>query len=163
MRRRDVLLMLPAGTLMACTGLAGPLALAPNSTLIVTRHADRDGENLNAAGKARAKALVKALEGVTLDAIYAPGIQRNLDSAGPLATARGLSIQRIPQEAPTSPLVIQGAGKSVIWVGNKGNINTIYDDLKLSDPRPLAYGDLHFIRSNATGVVTIERRRYGAA
>ncbi|WP_299924341.1 histidine phosphatase family protein [uncultured Pelagimonas sp.] len=148
--------------LTACAMGTGNLALAPNSTLIVVRHSDRDGEDLSAAGHARSKALVKALEGMNLDAIFSPGIKRNLDTAAPLAKARGLPSQRIPQETPTAGLVTQGAGKSVIWIGNKGNIKTIWEDLRLSDPAPLEYGDLHILRSDAGGAVTIERRRFGA-
>ncbi|MGP6088232.1 histidine phosphatase family protein [Antarctobacter jejuensis] len=137
------------------------LALAPNSTLIVTRHADRDGADLNARGRERARALVTAVQEFQVDLIYSPGIQRNLDTAAPLSKARGLAVNRLPQEAPTGGLVRAGAGKTLIWIGNKGNIATIWEDLGLSEPSPLEYGDLHIVRSDAQGRVTIERRRYG--
>ena len=160
MLRRSFLisfLALPA----ACALVPGELALAPNSTLIVTRHADRDGEDLNDKGRARARALVKAVEGLGVQHIYSPGIKRNLDTAAPLAEALNLPVKRLPQESPTPALVERGAGTVVIWVGNKGNIATIWEDLGLSDPAPLNYGDLHIIRSDAQARVTIERRRYG--
>jgi hypothetical protein len=133
------------------------MLLAPNSTLIVVRHADREGETLTTRGIKRAQDLVTALQGVSLDGIYAPGIHRNLATAAPLETARGLSVQRIPAEAPTEPLIRYAKGKTVIWIGNKGNIRRIWEDLSLTEPAPLNYGDLHIIRSNADGVLSIER------
>lgn len=146
----------------ACSGPQGAVSLAPNSTLIVVRHADRDGEDLSAKGKARAQDLVKALNGMPLDAIFSPGIKRNVDTAAPLAAARNLPNQHLPSEAPTRGLVAASAGNTVIWIGNKGNIKSIWEDLRLSDPAPLEYGDLHIIRSDAGGAVRIERRRFGA-
>lgn len=160
MLRRSFLisfLALPA----ACALVPGELALAPNSTLIVTRHADRDGEDLNDRGRARARALVEAVEGLNVQHIYSPGIRRNLDTAAPLAQALNLTVKRLPQESPTPALVERGAGTVVIWIGNKGNIATIWEDLGLTEPAPLNYGDLHIIRSDAQGRVTIERRLYG--
>ncbi len=137
------------------------LSLAPNSTLIITRHADRNGEDLNDRGRERARALVSAVKDFEIDLIYSPGIKRNLDTAGPLSQARGLAVNRLPQETPTGRLVQAGAGKTLIWIGNKGNIATIWEDLGLTEPMPIDYGDLHFVRSDANGRVTIERRRYG--
>ncbi|SMX27458.1 hypothetical protein TRP8649_01563 [Pelagimonas phthalicica] len=160
MLRRAFILSLVAFT-SACAVPNGQLALAPNSTLIVVRHSDRDGENLNAKGIERSKALVKALDGMPLDAIYSPGIKRNLDTAAPLSKARALPVQRQAQENPTPALVSASAGQTVIWIGNKGNIAAIWEDLRLSDPAPLDYGDLHIIRSDSAGAVTIERRRFG--
>lgn len=164
MFRRHLLLTAPAAFVLgACTGGPLGLAMAPNSVLIVTRHADREGDDLTAKGRQRARALVDALDGMPLDAIYAPGIKRNFDTAAPLAAARGFAVHRIPQEAPTAALMQAGAGKSVIWIGNKGNIATIWKDLGLSDPAPLAYGDLHILRSDSDGKLTLDRRRYGPA
>ncbi len=158
---RRVFLMVGAATLVAgCVSGSRNLALAPGSTLIVVRHSDRDGENLSDLGHRRSRALVRALEGFDIAAIHAPGIQRNLDTAAPLSEARQLPVERIPQEAPTGPLVARGAGRTVIWIGNKGNIRTIWDDLNLPEPAPLDYGDLHIIRADADGRVSVERRRF---
>lgn len=163
MQRRLFLVSLASGLSMiaACAPVPGELALAPNSTLIVVRHGDRDGENLSDKGRTRARALVEAVQDFDLAGIYAPGIQRNLDTAAPLSEAREMPIRRIPQEKPTPRLVAQGAGKAVIWVGNKGNIRQIWEDLRLADPAPLEYGDLFIVRSDATGAVTVERRFFG--
>lgn len=159
---RRAFLMSCLAAVAACTSVPSELAMAPNSTLIVVRHGDRDKENLSAQGKARAVALVEAVKGFDLAAIYAPGIQRNLDTAAPLSRARGLPVQRIPQEAPAARLVTEDAGETVIWIGNKGNIRRIWEDLGLSDPAPLEYGDLFIVRSDSAGVVTVEQRFFGS-
>lgn len=159
MHRRCFIL---TATALAACGARGPVALQPSSTLILTRHGDRSGSEdmLNARGRQRAQDLVTALDGTPLDAIYSPGIQRNLDTAAPLAKARGLTVNRIPQEAPTAALAAASAGRRVLWVGNKGNLTTIWETLGLPGAVPLDYGDLTFLHSDGAGRVRIERRRY---
>ena len=125
--------------------------MPPGATLIVTRHADRAGENLTSTGRARALALVQALESVPLGAIHAPVITRNLDTAAPLSAARGLPVKRIPANFPTARLVRSASRAPALWIGNKGNIRTIREDLSLPAPIPLDYGDLAIIRSDAMG------------
>lgn len=163
-RRHLTLSLLATAALGACAG-GGPqgLALAPNSTLIVTRHGDRDGAEdvLNKTGQARARALVTATRDLGLAHVTSPGINRNIETATPLARALDLPITRIPQEAPTAELIRLAAIGPTIWVGNKGNIARIWRDLGLpEDSGPLDYGDLHILRSDATGKMTIARRRY---
>lgn len=130
------------------------------TTLVILRHMDRDDENLNEKGKARAQALIPALNGVKLDAIYSPGIQRNLDSAAPLAKARGLKISRMPAQSPAKRLMAQGGGKSILWMGNKGNLASIWEDLGLPGPPPLQYGDLFIVKADG-GTPTVKRMRFG--
>ncbi|MFW2543851.1 histidine phosphatase family protein [Primorskyibacter sp. 2E107] len=159
MRRRHFLTLATASLLAGCA-TGGIRALAPNSTIIVTRHAERTGADLNDAGRARARKLVNVLDGIEIDAIHSPGIQRNMDTAAPLLAARGLPLERIAQEDPTPRLIRSAAGRTVVWVGNKGNIQTIWDDLALPAPAPLDYGDMFIIRSDAMGRVSVERRLY---
>jgi hypothetical protein len=163
MFRRTFLLSLPA--LAACTVAPLGLSLAPNSTLILTRHADRQDnlDLLSATGRDRARALVAATKDLRVTRIHAPGIDRNLETAAPLARALDLPVERIPQEQPTAALVQSAQGRSVIWIGNKGNLTRIWEDLRLSGPAPLDYGDLAILRADVNGTVTIERRRYGPA
>lgn len=160
-RRHFFLAGLASALLVGCSQ-SGPVQLAPNSVLYVVRHADREGENLSDKGIRRAHSLVTALEGMPLDAIYSPGIQRNLDTAAPISQARALPVQRRAPEAPTHRLSRESAGRSVLWVGNKGNIRTIWEDLSLPAPVPLEYGDLAIIRSDSNGQVTVERRVFEA-
>ena len=160
---RRFMLMGACALISACAIVPGENVLAPNSTLVVTRHADREGASpdLSETGRARARALVAAVEELGVKHIYSPGIQRNLETAAPLANALDLPVKRLPQENPVPGLTERSAGTVAIWIGNKGNIRTIWEGLRLSDPAPLAYGDLHIIRSDEMGRVTVERRRYG--
>lgn len=158
MDRRTFLALGGAFALSACA-TGGVISMPANTTLIVLRHGDRDDENLSAKGRARAAALVPALDGIPVDILFSPGIQRNLDTAAPLSIARNIPITRRPQENPTKRLMRESAGKTVVWVGNKGNIKSIWESLALPEPAPLEYGDLYFVRSDAQGRVTVEQRR----
>ncbi|EBA07141.1 histidine phosphatase family protein [Sagittula stellata] len=161
MFRRTFLLSMPA--LVACSVAPQGLSLAPESTLILTRHADRQDnlDLLSDTGRDRARALVAATKDLIVTRIHAPGIDRNLATAAPLAKALDLPVERIPQEHPTAALVQSAQGRSVIWIGNKGNLTRIWEDLRLTGPAPLEYGDLAILRADANGTATIERRRYG--
>jgi len=158
--RRGFLSIATTALLAACTS-AGHVAIPKDTTLIVLRHGDRTDENLNEKGRARAAALVVALEGMHIDAIYSPGIQRNLDTATPLAQARGLPITRIPAENPAARLMSEGAGKNIVWIGNKGNLQSIWDALDAPAPAPLQYGDLYIVRRARVGSPLVERRHFG--
>ena len=163
MLRRSFITMTAMGLVAACTASApDALRLAPNSTLLVVRHADRNGEDLSSTGRARSRALVAALADIDLAAIHAPDIKRNLDTAAPLARARGLPVVTPREPSLTRHLVRQARGRAVICVGNKGNIRDIWEDLALPAPAPLDYGDLAIIRSDAAGAITVERRSVAA-
>ena len=142
--------------LLAIPAWAQEVAIPEGTKLIIVRHADRSGEDLNALGIARSKALVAALEGIEIDHIFSPSIQRNLDTAQPLAKARGLPIERIAAGRPAPALMSQGGGKTIIWIGNKGNLKSIWKDLAAPGVAPLEYGDLFIVTEGPT----VERRRF---
>ena len=147
--------------LLTGAALAETVAIPQGTTLIILRHADRTGEDLNAKGIARAAALPAALEGVTIHAIFSPGFDRNLDTAAPLAAARGLEVTRMgPQDA--ARILAASAGKTVVWVGNKGNIAEIWEDIGADGPAPLNYGDLFLVTADPTGKPRVTRRHFGA-
>ena len=157
MYRRSLLLLI-CTVLIAC-GAPRQVDFPRDTTLIILRHADREGEDLTTTGIARANALVKALEGVDINAIYSPGIKRNIETAAPLARDRGITIQRIPAENPAAQLMASGAGKTIVWVGNKGNLNAIWDAIGAPGLPPLTYGDLFFVTRARLGSLSVERRR----
>ena len=157
---RRTLFGLAAVIFTACAQI-GDVAMPTGTKLIVLRHADRSGEDLNETGRARAKALVAALDGIEIDAIYSPGFQRNLDTVAPLAAARGLLVQRLASENPGAKLMAVGAGKTIVWVGNKGNLNALWDTLALPMPAPLEYGDLYFVEPTRLGPPPVTRRHFG--
>lgn len=159
-----------SAVLAGCSGLptAGPAAsggvvrLAPDTRLILVRHADRAGEDLTEAGIARAAALPATLAGIPLDAILSPGIKRNLDTAAPLVAARDLPVTRLAQERPAPLIASRFGAQSVIWIGNKGNLQSIWDDLGLDGAPPLDYGDLFIVTADSAGVLSVDRRRWEA-
>jgi len=151
------LFMVCATLLFAIPSWAQMVPMPEGTTLIILRHADRSGEDLNERGIARAKALVRALDGIKIDHLFSPSIQRNLDTAQPLADARGLPIERIAAVRPAPALMQQGAGKTIVWVGNKGNLKSIWKDLAAPGDAPLEYGDLFIV----TDGLKVERRKFG--
>lgn len=128
--------------------------------LIILRHADRAEEHLTAKGRARAEALPDALRDQEIDAILSPGIQRNLDTAAPLAKATGVPITRIPMEGAAQGIAAQGPDTTVVWVGNKGNLADIWDAFGIPGDPPLNYGEL-FIVTRQNGRFDVERRFHG--
>lgn len=158
--RRQAVLGLITLPLFGCASATGT-TIPPGTTLIMVRHADRTGEDLNARGLERAQALVTALQGMPIDRIYSPGIQRNLDTAAPLAADRGLDIMRIPPVNAAPRLMSEGAGQTVIWIGNKGNLAEIWDALGALGEPPLNYGDLFIVTRGRLGTPVVERRRFG--
>ncbi|MDE9450545.1 histidine phosphatase family protein [Aliiroseovarius sp. Z3] len=162
MKRRVFLALTGVGIVAACAR-SGHQRLTPGTTLIILRHGDRSGPDLNATGRARAKALVGAMEGVGVDAIYAPSVQRNLDTAQPLATDRDLPINRLPANGMAARLINEAAGKTVVWIGNKGNLREIWDALGAGGEPPLNYGDLFIVTSDRLAGLHIDRRHHGPA
>lgn len=163
-RRRNILSFILLSTLSACAILAA-VPIPEGTKIIMLRHADRDDVQLNEKGLARAQALVQALEGIEIDAIYVPNISRNLDTALPLASERGLEIQQVFRfDAADAFLEVvrESAGKTIVWVGNKDNIAPIWAALGLDRPSPLEYGDLFVIESAGSGMPNVARGRYGS-
>tara|TARA_B100000780_G_scaffold83923_1_gene57391 strand:+ start:979 stop:1455 length:477 start_codon:yes stop_codon:yes gene_type:complete len=138
------------GMLAACA--APEQTKMPTGTrLILLRHAERNNLNLTKQGRARAKLLVHVLADVHIDAIYSPRLKRNLDTVLPLAAARGLNVRYLPTDNPTAQLMADGAGTTIVWVGNKGNIASIWKALNISGSAPMAHADLHFIDTTRFG------------
>jgi len=151
--------------LMILAGCAAPEIKSPPgtvTTLILLRHADRNPlqENLTEEGRARAAALPAALADVPIDAIYTLQIQRNLDTAQPLARARNLAIKVIEESYIAPRLVRENPGKSVVWVGNTDNLEVIYRDLRGDGPPPSRYGDIFIVKLPDDGPTIVTKRRY---
>lgn len=139
--------------------MSGPVLVPQETTLIILRHGDRTGDDLNTTGIARANALVTTFDGIEIDAIFSPGIQRNLDTAAPLSAARGIPVTRVAMENPARRIMSAGAGKTVVWIGNSGNLRSIWESLAAPGAPPVEYGDLFFITPRPNGAPAVERRR----
>lgn len=132
---------LTAGTFLQPT-------LKKDITLIALRHADRDAgnEELNATGRQRAQALPATLRDYPIDAIYAPGFKRNLDTAAPLADARNMSVQNIPADSIAAQLAKEPDHNSVVWIGNKENLTKLWADTGAPGEPPLNYGEVFVVQ-----------------
>jgi broad specificity phosphatase PhoE len=122
-----VLLVIGLGVWWWCWWRCGP-----ETTLLVVRHADRDGnaDALNAAGVARAQELVHAAEKAGLAAIYRSDTIRARDTAEPLASALGLTpIEYVAGD--TGPLVDEifatHRGQTVLVVGHSNTVPDIIE------------------------------------
>jgi hypothetical protein len=133
------------------------------TTLILLRHAERPvlGKELNAEGRARAAALPAALAGMEIDAIYSPNLSRNLDTVAPLAKQRGLTVKVIETSRVAARMIGENPGKTVLWVGNSSNLETIYEDIGGQGRAPILYGELFIARVPEKGPAQVTESRYG--
>ncbi len=164
--------------ILVAAALAGELAgcVAQRSrpgtttTVILTRHADRTGESdeLNETGVERARALVEAVRGMGVTAIYSPNSGRNVATVEPLSTALGIPITRTPQvtlfvaQSIAREILDKHAGGVVVFVGNvSGNLQALNQLLGATGAGPIEYGELHILTVPDDGPATVEKRRYG--
>ena len=160
-RRRLLALPLVLATaplLTACTGAPPEL----HGRLIVLRHADRFGAMLSAEGRARAARLPEALADLQIDAIYTTPRQRNIDTATPLAQARGLMVKTLLAPGAGKRLLGTYPGKTIVWVGNQENLPLLYAELGVSAKPPVQYGEIQILTfPEGGGPPALEKRRYG--
>ncbi len=147
----------------ACAQMPGEEASGPTTTLILLRHADRPtfGDVLTEAGRARAAALPAAVAQYDIAAIYCPDMKRNIDTAKPLATARGLKIRTVNEWQGLDHMLGEQPGKVVVWVGNTGNLTKMYEDLGATGRPPVGYGDLFVVEVKGGKAVKVTERHFG--
>ncbi len=165
MRRRTFLTNLAILPLLAaCAGVFDRAAPEETmgGTLIVVRHTERSGEDLNADGIARAAALPEALAGVEIDGIYAPDMQRNIDTATPLAEAKGLEVQVIPTIDIARTMFARQPGGTLVWVGNRTNLPVLWDEIGAQGEPPVRYGEMFIVPMNGLSAGRVERGRFGS-
>jgi len=135
------------------------------TTIILTRHADRDpmATELNDQGRLRAQALVEAVADLNITAIYSPDLKRNLDTARPLAEHLGIEVQIIgsSKHEVSRTILTKHAGEVVIWIGNGGNLTEIYPFLGGEGAPPTVYGDLFVMKIKDSGRPEVIKKRYG--
>ena len=135
------------------------------TTIILTRHADRDplATELNDKGRLRAQALVEAVADMSITAIYSPDLKRNLDTARPLAEHLGIEVQIIgtSKYEVSKTILTQHPGEVVIWIGNGGNLTEIYAFLGGEGAPPTVYGDLYIMKIKDSGNPDVIKKRYG--
>ena len=152
---------------MVVTGCAIVTHSKPGTTttIILTRHSDRDplAEDLNDKGRLRAEALVEAVGAMNITAIYSPDLKRNLETAKPLAKHLGIEVQVLgsSKNEVTTTILTRNPGEVVIWIGNSGNLKEIYPHLGGEGAPPINYGDLYIVEVKDSGNPVVTKKRYG--
>jgi len=177
-------------TLALVSGLILLLALLPaavageachdpaGTTIFLVRHAEKtdDGSNdppLSTEGQTRAQALREVLNEVPLSAIHTTHLKRTWQTAGPVALAHDLPINRHPiasgQAAEHSvrladTLIEQHCGEQVLVVGHSNTVPLIVAALTGQAEPELSESDYDFfyqVRAMTDGRTTVTRTRYG--
>lgn len=159
---------------LSLAGLTASCATSPNlthslpgttTTIVLTRHADRDpmASSLNDKGRVRAEELVKALGDMKVAAIYCPDFERNIETARPLAEKLGIEINVVPEVMVrvVNTMLTEHSGEVVLWVGNKPNLVKIYSLLGGEGDPPQAYGDLYIMKIKEQGPPEVIKKHYG--
>jgi hypothetical protein len=160
-----------AGLVTGCAMSALHSKPGTTTTVILLRHADRDGasEQLNAKGRERAQALVAAVSGMSVTAIYSPDLNRNLDTVRPLAAKLGIDITVTPEfgfwtaRDIAEEMLSKHAGGVVVFVGNvSGSLQWLYNQLGGTGAGPKEYGELFVLTVPDQGPVKVDTLRFGA-
>lgn len=155
------------GALAGCASTATVNHSMPGTTttIILTRHADRDplASALNEKGLVRAEALVETVGDMPITAIYSPEMKRNLDTARPLAKHLGIEINVVPttMRQVATTMLTEHPGEVVVWVGNKNNLKEFFEFLGGEGAAPIVYGDLYIMEIKEKGDPIVTRLRYG--
>jgi len=133
------------------------------TTVILLRHADRYQweKNLNEKGVERAKTLPAALADIKVDVIYSPDKVRNLDTVKPFIAENGTELRVIDTSGAAEKMVAENPGKTVLWVGNTDNLQSIYGTLGGKDEHPKIYGDIFILTLTDKGLQKVEKRNFG--
>ncbi len=170
---RALRLLLAAASVVAlAAGCASDLRSRPGTTttVLLTRHADRDGESdeLNPRGLERAQALARIGHEMGVTAIYSPNSGRNIATVTPLSEVLGVPITRTPQvtlfvaRSVAREILDKHAGGVVVFVGNtSGNLQAMNHLLGGTGEGPMEYGDLHVLTIPDQGPVVVVKRHYG--
>lgn len=127
-------------------------------TIVVVRHAEKADASADAAlsdaGRARAKALAKALADVPFTAVYATNYTRTTQTVAPLCEARGLSHKVLPAKevgALAGELGKLPPGATALVCGHSNTVPELLAALGVKEP--VTIGDEEFDR---LFVVTLE-------
>jgi broad specificity phosphatase PhoE len=146
-------------------------------TVIVTRHAERadDGSTrdpeLSEAGRARALALVEALGGAGVSAIYTTQFQRTRATAAPLAAKLGIGPAVIESGGATADhiaalraaVLSHPAGSVVLVVGHSNTVPMLVRELtglEVPDMPEAEFGTLYIVTVGSGMPARFIRARY---
>ncbi|MEH6545966.1 MAG: histidine phosphatase family protein [Sneathiella sp.] len=156
-----VFILFSALFLSACSVVHSPPGT--ETTVILLRHADRTApfDKLNEKGVARAQALPAAVADLDIDVIYSPDRKRNLDTVKPLIEQQNIELRVVDILGAGPRLIEENPGKTVMWVGNTDNLQTVYGEMGGKDEPPVIYGEIFIMTIGEDGPPKIEKRNFG--
>jgi broad specificity phosphatase PhoE len=146
------------------------------TTVLIVRHAEKASDAadspLTEAGSQRAQALVRAVEGAGVNAIYISQFKRNRDTAQPLSARAGIAVTEYPVNLETpgdygktlaKDILDKHAGQTVVVVGHG---NTIAATVEALIGRPaqienVEYHDLFIVNIPPSGSAKLIKAQYG--
>ncbi|PAP80921.1 hypothetical protein B1759_06030 [Rubrivirga sp. SAORIC476] len=158
---------------------------APPTRIYFVRHAEKatapaDDPPLTEAGETRAEALVEALGGERLHAIYSSQFARTRATAAPIAAAQGREVTVLPIEGPDTEAAVRAQARqiaadsfpyAVLVVGHSNTIPHMISELTgepMADLGDFEYDGIYVVTisehpsQRTPDDVRVERRRYGA-
>lgn len=158
-------------TLVLAAALTG--APPPPTVVYVVRHAEKgrdrgDGDpGLTPAGRRRAEALVRTLADAPISLVLSTKYRRNLETAAPLARARGLEpelVDAADHAGLAARLRALPVGSQVLVVGHSNTVPAIVTALggpEAAELDDLAYDDLYVVGLGADGGAAVARLHVG--
>ncbi len=162
-----VLLVLPV------LSLAQPPAAAGATTIVLVRHGEKATDDpkdpsLSPAGEARAQALVAALEGADVSAVYATELKRTRATAEPVAKRFQVPVESSPAKRAAGELAQEilrkHAGKTVVVVGHSNTVPGIVAALSGQPAGTMTeeeFDDLFVVVVPPSGAARVIKARYG--
>jgi phosphohistidine phosphatase SixA len=172
------------GLLVSCTTTAGNELMSniqsqpgTKTTIVLLRHGGRDpnaeGSDppLSPRGRKRAAALPAALGNIGVTAIYCPNLQRNIETAEPLAEHLGLKIniisnrrllhsEKLAREL-LDEFISKHANGVVVWIGNRRNLEELYKLVDGTGDPPTKYGTICIVTIPDIAPPRIKKMTYG--
>jgi broad specificity phosphatase PhoE len=157
---------------------AAPAAaqIATATTVILVRHAEKaatpaDDPPLNAAGEARARALVPALRDAGLTTIITTQFARTRETAQPIAMALGITPTIVPATNTNHVQAVvteirKHAGQTVLVIGHSNTIPAIVEALGAKRPPAICdsqYDNLYVVTVPPAGTAGAVLAKYGEA
>jgi hypothetical protein len=147
------------------------------TTIVLLRHGGRDpytnaaDPSLTRRGRERAAALPGALANLKVTAIYCPNIQRNIQTAQPLADQLGMKIHTISNrrlfdaeelaKELLGEFINKYADGVVVWIGNRRNLQAFYKLVDGTGNPPTEYGRICIVTIPDIGPPRIKKITYG--
>ena len=139
--------------------------------VLLLRHAEADypadpvDPPLTITGKARAQELVRVVEKVGVNAIYATELKRTKLTVQPLAEALGITIQEYPStdvQGTVARVLAINDGDKVLIAGHSNTVPFIINEFGAEFPTtPISDFDNLFVLTYDTGKVTVVNLQYG--